>query len=196
MWWGLSPRVNTSTCKFIWFTLITSLNSCCMISVCNECGCAKWECIILNTLGAPSSNQPLRRHHSSRLKTRHKFGALFLPGCLMLQGRFFLTHSHFWVCVRVCVFSSEVYPTVLPPCWQATVTQARTRTHWNTPGSWPQGQSNSSARNSDWLEYQWWELNPKQLLTRDIKQSGEFSRGGGLIIPTRETCAGPESDSL
>lgn len=93
------------------------------------------------------------------------------------------------VCIYMCVFSSKVFQTVLPPCQQSIAIQARIQTHSNMPGSWPQGQCSCLAHNSDWLEYQWWELNPKQLLTRDIKQSGEFSCGDLIMPPGKHVLA-------
>lgn len=90
------------------------------------------------------------------------------------------------VCVYVCV---SVHHTVLPPCWQAIAMQAHIQTHPNMPSSWPQGQCSCLAHNSDWLEYQWRELNPKQLLTRDIKQSGESSRGDLMMPPGKHVLA-------
>lgn len=87
----------------------------------------------------------------------------------------------------LCVFITGL--TVLPPCWQATAMQAHIQTHLNMPSSWPQGQCSRLAHNSDWLEYQWRELNPKQLLTRDIKQSGESSRGDLMMPPGKHVLA-------
>lgn len=94
-----------------------------------------------------------------------------------------------YVSLCVCVCSSKVYQTVLPPCWQAIAMQAHIQTHPNMPGSWPQGQCSCLAHNSDWLEYQWRELNRKQLLTRDIKQSGESSHGDLMMPPGKHVLA-------
>lgn len=93
-------------------------------------------------------------------------------------------------CVRLaCVRACALYQTVLPPCWQAIAMQAHIQTHPNKPSSWPRGQCSCLAHNSDWLEYQRPELNPKQLLTRDIKQSGESSCGDFMIPPGRRVLA-------
>lgn len=136
--------------------------------------------------------------HSSCLKTKHKFSAFLIHSRLPHVTRkcvFFIFNPQpclclcLCVCIYMCVFSSKVFQTVLPPCWQAIAMQARIQTHSNMPGSWPQGQCSCLAHNSDWLEYQWWELNPKQLLTRDIKQSGEFSCGDLIMPPGKHVLA-------
>lgn len=82
-----------------------------------------------------------------------------------------------------------VCQTVLPPSWQAAAMQACFQTHPNMPSSWPRGQCSCLARNSDWLEYQWQELNPKQLLTGDIKQSGESSHRDLMMPPGKHVLA-------
>lgn len=78
---------------------------------------------------------------------------------------------------------------MLPSSWQAAAMQACIQTHPNMPSSWPRGHCSCLTRNSDWLEYQWQELNPKQLLTGDIKQSGESSHRDLMMPPGKHVLA-------
>ena len=133
----------------------------------------------------------LKCHHSSCPKTQQSINTFRITKeCVLV-----FTHSRVFVyvsvcvCVCVCVCSSEVCQTVLPSCWQAIAMQAHIQTHSDMPGSWPQGHCSCLAHNSDWLEYQRRELNPKQLLTRDIKQSGESSRGDLMMPPGKHVLA-------
>lgn len=79
-------------------------------------------------------------------------------------------------------------PMLAGPC-NAGVCQ----THLNMPGSWPKGRCNCLAHNSDWLEYQRREANPKQLLTRDIKQSGESCHRDFMMPPGKHVLAHTEA---
>lgn len=90
-----------------------------------------------------------------------------------------------WVSVSI----EKLWQTALPPRWLVPSMQASIQTHINMPSSWPQGRCNCLAHNSDWLEYQWREVNPKQLLTRDIKQSGESSHGDLMMPPGKHVLA-------
>lgn len=120
--------------------------------------------------------------HGPCLKSNIKsICSLLIPDSHLFSATVMSVFVSMYACVWVSVLSNCAAPMLAGHC--------NAGTYPNMNISWLQGQCSCLAHNSDWLEYQWPELNPKQLLTRDIKQSGESSHRDLMMPPGKHVLA-------